>query len=280
MPEPWEIEVRKLRTLTAPTSLSSRVTQGPRGRPPEPPGRRIVTAVVALGLFTAVAAGAWLAFRPVHTGTAASGGPEPADVLVVTCSEDGPPEISTPVVRAHPDGIHVQVRGAPNTEALFIRSASRPGWDLSSGSNGIEDELVVGATPGEAFAGCFSGDPVPEREAGAPQQPDESAFTIVDPTGSWVSTELTCGFDPDTRHFEADRDSAGEPIESAARRAIPGVLDTDVVERAGYPQAGDRQEVRIVRDGEVVAWASGFIFNAESWLFDVTACEGSGIASA
>lgn len=278
MPESWEREVRKLGALTAPTSLDLRVSEGPRAELPPPRGQRILAAAVALGLFASVGIGAWLFLRPVHDGLVADSTIEPADVLVVACLEDAAPTVSTPVVRAHRDGIHVHVVPARDTEALLIRSESRPGWHWSSGSNGIEAYLVMAATPGAAFASCLAVDPVPPTGAEA-DKTDESSFTILDPSGSWVSTELSCGFDTDVRHIEANGASADEPVVSAARQMITGVRESDVVERAGYPEAlGDRQEIRVLRDGDIVAWASGFTFDG-SWMFDVTACNGSDIAN-
>jgi len=231
-------------------------------------------AVLLLGSNVDTGANVLLAYR-VPTDPAA------ADVLLVTCGPDRPPEISTPVVRTHPDGIHIQVRGAPDTEALVVRSSSRPGWAWSSGSNGIEDEVVMAVTPGEAYATCFSGGPIAAPSPGAAQQDYEGSFTIVNPDGYWISTELTCAFDPDPHNVEAEVASASETIEAAARRIIPGINDSDVAEAAGYRNApGNREEIRVVRDGEVVAWANGFAFRGETWSLEVTACQGSEIADA
>jgi hypothetical protein len=278
MPEEWEVEVRRLREIKAPASLDHRVAEGPRGDLPEPRSRRIVAAIVALGLFAAASGGLWFAFRPTSPGRVAGDTSAVEDVLVVTCAEEGAPQISTPVVGTHPNGIHVLVHGAPNTIALVVRSNSRPGWTWSSGSAGIDDEFVMDATPGLAFARCSSGEPVSTPDPGAPRQPDESTFTILDSAGYWTSTELTCDFDPAPTHYGDDTHIEGEPIEAAVRRMVPGVRSTDIVERAGYPEvSGHRQEIRIVRDGEIVAWASGF--GRESWALDVVACAGSGIAN-
>lgn len=66
MPERWETELRKLRTLSAPEDLAVRVAEGPRGEPPTRTGKRIAAVVTAFAVF---AAAALLAVRALGPGS-------------------------------------------------------------------------------------------------------------------------------------------------------------------------------------------------------------------
>ena len=83
MPERWEREIDKLRTLTAPSSTPTRIAEGPRGdgMPPAPRRReRIIAMVVAFVVFGAAAAFVVSAFLRETPSTPAVG-PDPSTTV-------------------------------------------------------------------------------------------------------------------------------------------------------------------------------------------------------
>ena len=204
---------------------------------------------------------------------------EAADVLRLACSPDGTPEVLTSVVRPQPDGLHVIVDNRSNAEAVIVRHPSRPYQAWSSGSNGLDDEFVMLTPPGEAFVSCMpvTVSPTPAPSPGAPLQPNEASFAIVD-DGSWVSADPVCGLS-DRWSFQVQTSvsthNGWTPAEAAAR-LVPGIRPSDVVERAGYLGSPFEDEsVRVVRDGQVLAWMRAHSHGY--WSFDGFACLGSGI---
>jgi hypothetical protein len=91
MPERWERDLERLRTVTAPRSTRARIDEGPHGEgmPPSPRrGQRIVVVVVAFAVFGAAAALVAGAFR--SSGSMAAGPGPTATVVVHLDSSDGP----------------------------------------------------------------------------------------------------------------------------------------------------------------------------------------------
>jgi len=201
-----------------------------------------------------------------------------SEVLQMTCAPDGTPQILTPVVRVQADGLHVVVRDWAGSEAVIFRQQARPEIAWSSGSNGLDDEFVTLVRPGETFVGCKGAGASVAPSPGSGVQSNEAAFTVVDPDHVWVPTDLVCGYkDQWSFHVGTSRatDNGMTPSE-AARALVPGVQMTDVVEPGGYVAAKSEADVvRVVRDGEVVAWMMAH--SQAAWSFDGYACPGSGI---
>jgi hypothetical protein len=71
----------------------------------------------------------------------------------------------------------------------------------------------------------------------------------------------------------------GAPAE-VVTSTISGLLPTDLVEPAGYPSTADEANVRVVRDGKVVATYHLFPDEHGGWYIDsATACDGTDLAS-
>jgi hypothetical protein len=192
--------------------------------------------------------------------------PVAAGVAELTC--DGSTTTAlTPVVAAQPDGVHVRVT---NTSSL----------DLSLQIEGIggdnapvgEHESVLPLAPGEVRLRCVD----PASDAGSPGE--YVTVEVVDPAGLYVSPELECtsvvGMTPE--YPEGWMGYRGDPVE-AARVLLTGLLESDVVERAGYPQSSE-PIVRIVREGAVVGRVHLREDGQGGWLLDtLERCDDPGI---
>ena len=215
---------------------------------------------------------------PTPTETASPEPTEAADVLRVACRPDGTAEVLTPVVSAQPDGLHVLVDDQAGSEAVVVRQPSRPGFAWSSGSSGLDDEFVMLVPPGESYVGCFAAGWAPAAE-GPSAAPGEAAFIVVDPDGYWVSTDPTCPASTWEGFHVNWQGDAGATRAEAVLRYVPGILPVDTVEAAGYTGSPHQREVvRVVRSGEIVAWVMAHNL-AGSWSFDGYTCPGSGIGA-
>lgn len=83
MPERWQSELRRLRTVDMPPTLHDRIEAGPSGDRERSGRSRVVAAVVALGVFVAAGAFAWQAFRPTEGRDGAPAVADPADQVLV-----------------------------------------------------------------------------------------------------------------------------------------------------------------------------------------------------
>jgi hypothetical protein len=235
---------------------------------------------------------------PTPTDGPRSNESEVPDVLRFRCDPSGI-EVLTPVVAAQPDGLHVdaEVVGLDDAEIGLMSSRLR-GQSWWSGSSGVKGEFVRPVPVGEVRFVC---EPGPEQgsggnDANAPAgdgvlpglSSDPGAFhgtfDLIDPDGYFVDHILTC-----ESRDEGFGSSAppGEPfwrgwptIEEAMRAHIEGLLDSDVIEEAGYP-GGEKWpylEARVVREGEVIAAAG--IDGRAGWRFgvqDITVCSSHGL---
>jgi hypothetical protein len=86
MPERWQVEVRKLRTLDMPPTVRERMEGGPTGEDRAPRGQRVLAAGVALAVFVAAGFLVWVAFRPSRVLVEGGGSGE----VVATFSDAGP----------------------------------------------------------------------------------------------------------------------------------------------------------------------------------------------
>jgi hypothetical protein len=105
-------------------------------------------------------------------------------------------------------------------------------------------------------------------------------LSLVDPAGVWTPDLMVCGGRefPDRPEFRAWVD--GNPVETdlgaVMRRAIGGLLPSDVLEPAGYEQSA-RTTWRVVRDGQVVGLIPVGRITDSVGFGPLEVCAGSGI---
>jgi hypothetical protein len=248
------------------------------------PWKLLVAAALLLGALVGVAAaiGAWnsrptlLVTVPVATPSA---GPEtgptpttgsspivPLVALEVGCGGTGI-QIPTPVVRASADGVHIHVvntSGAPLDFGIENASGLAIAGDEVPGASGAYVYTIgtgtYGFTCGQA----------------------RTTFAVVDPDGLYAPLDLSCDSQTKgtTDYAAGATGPHGSPVDIAGRE-LRGLLPTDVVESAGYPQASGPHFVRVVRDGRVIA-VLGFEDDGHGgWLSGgLQTCAGSGISTA
>jgi hypothetical protein len=90
MPERWERELQRLRTVERPAGLEERIAEGPRHEPGRPPRQRVVAAAVAFAVCVAVAVVAiWTIRDDVSRRQHAAGVPVGEGSVVLELSSDG-----------------------------------------------------------------------------------------------------------------------------------------------------------------------------------------------
>jgi hypothetical protein len=189
-------------------------------------------------------------------------GPAPAGRI--TCTPDGV-AVTSPVA-ALPDGVHFLVDAPPNLGARF--EVDQEAGYISTGGDSGAHELVSRLGPGTYEVRCpdLEGDHHPQGSA---------TVTIIDPAGSWMDDRVACpdrsvGINDYVAEFAGE---AGDPVE-LFRRHLTGLQPGDLVLRAGYPAASER-EVRVVRAGEVVGLGIYRQGSPLHWLLDTVAVFGS-----
>lgn len=214
---------------------------------------------------------------PVHfvpTSEAPSPGvaqPLPS-VAHVSCSGTGT-QVSTPVVQPQPDGVHIAIENSTGTDlGLQIE-----GFDGDNAPAGVS-EIVRPIPPGVYGLNCT----YPQ----AAEPTTYQSFEVQDPSGIWVSTDLSgCGSAAGIAAGSSASSSSditgvqGAPVD-VVRTTISGLTATDLIEAAGYTSATHEASVRVVRDGEVVAVYHMFPDGHGGWVIDsAQACDGTNLAS-
>jgi hypothetical protein len=203
--------------------------------------------------------------------------PDPAagipDVLHVTCTPDSA-TVDTTQVRPQSDGLHVVMDASAEVANAEIDTGTTPETYFGVGLDPNEDgSRGIPIAPGSWFVGCSTrGDNVPIDAFGTSRAP---AFTIVDPEGVYVPVDLACDA-PTTRTYGA----TGSDVTADSIASVPGILPTDSVEPAGYPDGPGFKSgpmLTVLRDGTAVARIH-LPFEANgSWTVSVDACPGSGV---
>jgi hypothetical protein len=185
---------------------------------------------------------------------------------IITCAADGARAISPVAVQA--DGVHLLVEGPGGSTAL-----------IGDGRGDEPDELLSG--PGVTVTtrlgtGVYE---VACRDGATDELlPVRAPIEIVDPGGLWIEDRLACA-DWVVAKLDNVDGAQGEhgDLIAALRRHVTGLRPDDQVTRAGYPVSEDR-EVRVVRDGTVVAVATYGWAGPGAWLLVTLAtCSSSGI---
>jgi len=177
-------------------------------------------------------------------------------------------QVLTREVAAQPDGVHVRVTNTSSTD-LTIDFGEAGGDNAPIGTH----DVVGSFFPGQVRVGCW--DPTVEREPFL-----DGSFTVVDPNGYFVPSMIDCGGGeavtgyPD--YVEGAAGWTGDPVD-IARKHANGLLPTDEVSYAGYPEQAQPQ-VRVVRDGAVVAVFGFFDDGQGGWLMSsYQACSAASI---
>jgi hypothetical protein len=208
-----------------------------------------------------------------------------ADVLHLSCTPQSA-TLASGVVRAQPNGVHIAVNASDDVTGADIVTGSTPRGFFGVGVDAQEDgSRGIPIEPGSWSVGCYAGvdGGVVPSDIGTPRV---AAFTVVDPDRLYLAGDLSCQ-DPVTTELNvtgsvdpADQDWDSIIADTVA--ATPGILPSDTVREAGYPDgpgSKDGPHLFVVRDGEVVA---GFRFgefaaSGGSWTVSVDACTGTGI---
>ena len=165
---------------------------------------------------------------------------EPVDALDVDCRAYRVPVWQTRVVRAHPDGIHATFQTDAPREVLIDAPGftSEPITTLEPGSSTLE----LAIPPGVATIACNN----------APA----SQFTVVDPGGLWVPSELQCPAEDAVAIVVAEEADERLIDEVAIAQRLLELRDTDEIVPPFYPGTIRAQmlpaTVMVRRGGQVV----------------------------
>jgi hypothetical protein len=168
--------------------------------------------------------------------------------LSVTCTRDGIELLSTEVP-AQPDGVHVVVDNSGGaTHLLSDTKGPRPvpedrtsRFDLFDPHPDGYTRTVANWPPGPVEIACeFPG--LDQRSA---------TVRVTDPNALWISDALAC---EETVPYNRETVIGNADIVKAVRENVRGVLPTDDIVRAGYPQDPfPAAYMLVVRDGDPVA---------------------------
>lgn len=210
--------------------------------------RRVAAGVVALAVALGGTYAAFTAFRGTERGTV-GGGPPGADTVRITCDRTTI-QVDVPAVAAQPAGVHVVVENTTRESLSFVFASSAQGPVNATQVGPGTAALALQLPPGRASFMCIA-----EFEEVATEQVE---VDVLDPRGFFVPFDLTCSGEPmvitppsAVSWPGSEVTEAPDPVEFV-RAVADGLLPSDVLERAGYPQAPN-PVVRAVREGEVVA---------------------------
>jgi hypothetical protein len=180
----------------------------------------------------------------------------------------------TPVVSAHPDGVHLRVENRSGVR-LQLRIEYLGGAEGGGVPVGVQN-FVRSIAPGEARIGCALPDAPP-----VPLQP----LKIVDPADLWVSPDLEC---TGGEILQAIHDFAvGTPGEEGtafevARRHLPLLPGPgDDIRNAGYPKSQWRFPlVAVVRGDRTIATVTLKPGGDGGWLVGTSAVCSNEVVSA
>jgi hypothetical protein len=252
--------------------------------PPTPPGQRVFVAVAALAVFAIAGFFARSAFRP---GTSS---PEPPagesgvpTVLGFDCGGQGPGLLTTEV-QVQSEGVLVHVEGLGDATGVEgSRVDDDPGtgtWAVEFGEENRPQifDVALAIQPGKYVVRCAHGDFL----AGKLTPAEGEAVRIVDPDGIWHDPALACtGPEQSPRDFFDGGEPSVNPvsiIDQVIRHAVPGIVDSDVIEYAAYPGSprGEEWHFLVLRGGEVLARLRSFEAGDRRTI-EVEACASSEI---
>jgi hypothetical protein len=200
--------------------------------------------------------------------------------LSLTCTREpwGIEPLSTEVP-AQPNGVHIVVDNAAAATHLSSHMKGQP--HVPTGGRTLRYSLldpdpdgfvrlVATWPPGPVELAC---------EAPGIEQRSETVH-VTDPDGQWISAVLPC---EESVPYDRERSQPYADLEKNIRRNISGVLPTDEIVRAGYPQDSfPAATMLVVREGESVAAITLLYIDSEAfWIPSYgKICAGSGIMGA
>jgi hypothetical protein len=197
------------------------------------------------------------------------------DVLRVTCDADGT-HVLTPTVAARADGVHIEIPESGDYDAVEIWGGDGNPVDRTFFTTGhtFDQSFRRPLALGRWSLACFSG---PESDPGI-RAPNGGADTveIIDPSGFFVSYGLSCG-PGDRTGFPVPILAHATSVEGLIRSQLRGVLNSDVIEPAGYPASGGN-DWRVARNGDVIGSLSASAESGNGVIFSVFVCASRGIA--
>lgn len=225
----------------------------------------VVAAAVALG-------GTYAAFNAFRGTERTTPGAEP-DAVRITCDRTTIRRDVSAVV-AQPAGVRVIVENVAAQPLSFAFAPSARGPFNATQVEPGTTELALQLPPGRVTFMCIA----EFEEVGT----EQVRVDVLDPEGLFVPFDLTCGGEPMLATPPsavpwpgAQPTETPDPVEFI-RSVAAGLLASDVLERAGYPQAPD-PVVRAVRDGEVVA-VFDLSMGEAGWTAAHVSCAGAGIS--
>jgi hypothetical protein len=271
----------------------------PASSPPERPRRRwpaIAVAVVVTSLSVALVVRAFGSKGTAPTPITSSE-PSPTEVepsmhgADVICGEDGTTSTVTDTFTATDAGVPVTVWSPDNAHTLFV---PLEGWlPFDNQMLGLElgkNHLVLTVPPGRVTFGCLRG------VQGATLDPATAVtVTVDDPNGYFAPGKVDCAGAQPSRFtfnllqamlpdlFPGQIPSGPLPLEEAVGDYLPGVVATDVLQPALYPNDRRMEAIAVNRDGRRIALVTRARYNEDEGFpfpLSVVACPGSGIARA
>lgn len=211
-------------------------------------------------------------FHPTHSDQ--WGAPT---TLSVTCTREpwGIEPLSTEVP-AQPDGVHIVVDNAAGATHISSHMKGQP--HVPTGGRTLRYSLLDPDPDGfSRLVATWPLGPV-ELACEAPgiEQRSETV-RVTDPDGQWISAVLSC---EETVPYDRERRQPYADLEKNIRNNVSGVLPTDEIVRAGYPQDSfPAATMLVVRDGEPVAAITLLYIDGEAfWIPSYgEICRGSGI---
>lgn len=236
---------------------------------PDPFGQRVeVLDLTAMRVNLGPTPDAEATSLPEETPTTAEESPPPdeeavPDVAEVVC-DPSVTQYSPIRVRPQPDGVHIRVTNGLDRQISVMID--------DFGSEKVEalgsKERVESIPPGETWLRCY--DPENAGPDADPAPFVRVLIEVADPDGLWKSTELECASDTILEgilDYFAGARGVQDPLEAA--RTLDGILPTDAVELARYPES-EPPMVRVVRDGKVVALFEYIPDGHGGWLLSGT----------
>ncbi len=251
--------------------------------------RVIVTGLASVALVAAVIGSTLGARSASETAEERSGPPADAYETVdlssaaLVCRGDGTTHVRQQTLAASAGGVAVTIGSERDDSVLFIVPASSvPSDTISAGlARGIQTlDLIL--PPGETRVGCFT----TPFDSGAVDVGSLVTVSVEDPGRQWVSPDLHCQETTETeigiRFNQESRSGDETTLETKVRDSIPGLLASDVLKEALYPNASHSlvDAMIVVRDGQTVAVVTTPAAGGPPTFFGpftVTACAGSGI---
>lgn len=198
----------------------------------------------------------------------------PPEVLLMTCDTEGT-HVLTPTVATRADGVHVHVLESGGFDAVTMWGGDDNPVRTTHFTTGhtFDHRFIRPLTPGRWSIACFSGS---QSSPGIRRQGGAGSVLVVDSAGFFVPYGLSCRPD-DRTGFPVPLLAPASSVDSLVRDQLDGVLDSDTVEPAGYPESGSLIW-RIVRDGEVVGSLHARITGGTGSIYSVFVCADSAIS--